>query len=167
MANILLKGDLIHSVGDLPKIGSAAPDFTLTKIDLSDTTLKDYAGQRIILNIFPSIDTPTCAASVRKFNFEASQLSNVHVLCVSMDLPFAQKRFCGAEGLEKVIPVSAFRHMEFGKNYGVSIVDGKLAGLLSRAVVILDEKGQVIYTEQVADIVNEPNYEKALAVLKS
>lgn len=163
MAIVTLQGNPIHTYADLPEKGSAAPDFTLTKTDLSEISLKDLAGKTVILNIFPSLDTPTCATAVRKFNSEASKLHNAEILCVSMDLPFAQSRFCGAEGLDKVTPVSAFRHHDFGENYGVEITDSKLAGLFSRAVVIINAQGNVIYTEQVDEIAHEPNYAAALA----
>jgi thiol peroxidase len=165
MATITLKGNPIHTIGNLPTTNSQAPDFTLTKIDLSDISLKDYSGKKIVLNIFPSLDTPTCATSVKRFNEEANNLNGTIVLCVSADLPFAQKRFCGAENLERVIPVSVFRSPDFGKQYGVTIIDGPLAGLLSRAVIIIDEKGKVIYTQQVAEIAEEPDYVAALKAL--
>lgn len=163
MSTITLKNNPIHTCGELPKIGESAPMFTLTKTDLSEVSLKDFAHQRIILNIFPSIDTEVCAKSVRHFNQEANNLKDTKVLCVSMDLPFAQKRFCAAEGLEQVIPVSAFRHPEFGTIYGLTIADSPLEGLLSRAIVIIDQNGKIIYTEQVPEITQEPNYQKALA----
>jgi thiol peroxidase len=165
MAEITLKGNKIHTCGDLPAIGSQAPDFVLTKTDLSDVSLKDFAGKQIVLNIFPSIDTSVCAASVRKFNEEAEKLENTVVLCVSLDLPFAHERFCGAEGLENVISVTELRKRAFGEDYGVRIVDGPLAGLFSRAIVILDTNGKVVYTEQVPEIAQEPNYEAALQAL--
>ena len=165
MTTITLKGNPIHTIGTLPAVGSTAPDFTLTKTDLSDITLKTYAGKKVVLNIFPSLDTPTCATSVRHFNEAASKLNNTAILCISADLPFAQNRFCGAEGLTNVIPVSTFRHSEFGKNYGVTITDGPIAGLLSRAVVVLDETGKVLYTQQVPEIADEPNYADALKAL--
>ncbi len=165
MAEITLKGNPIHTYSELPAIGSDAPDFLLTKTDLADVSLKDVAGQKVVLNIFPSIDTPVCAASVRKFNEEAQKLDNTVVLCVSLDLPFAHERFCGAEGLEKVIPVTELRQRGFGEDYGVRIIDGPLKGLFSRAVVIIDEKGNVIYTEQVPEIAQEPNYKAALKAL--
>lgn len=166
MAKITLKGNAINTIGELPKVGSKAPDFKLVKNDLSEGTLSDYKGQRLVLNIFPSLDTGTCAASVRHFNAEASKLENTSVLCISKDLPFAQARFCGAEGLNDVHNLSDFRTGKFGKDYGVEIVDGPLAGLESRAVVVVDEKGTVIYTEQVGEIVDEPNYDAALKALK-
>jgi thiol peroxidase len=165
MTTITLKGNTINTIGTLPALGNQAPEFTLTKTDLSETTLKDYAGKRVLLNIFPSLDTPTCAASVRHFNAAASKLVNTVILCVSADLPFAQKRFCGAENLANVIPVSSFRHSDFGKKLGVMIQDGPLTGLLSRAIVILDEKGKVIYTQQVKEIADEPDYAAALKAL--
>lgn len=166
MAQITLKGNAINTIGVLPKVGSKAPDFKLVKNDLSEGTLSDYKGQRLVLNIFPSLDTGTCAASVRHFNAEASKLENTSVLCISKDLPFAQARFCGAEGLNDVHNLSDFRTGKFGKDYGVEIIDGPLAGLESRAVVVIDEAGTVIYTEQVGEIVDEPDYDSALAVLK-
>lgn len=165
MASITLGGNPIHTNGELPQIGSKAIDFNLVKTDLSTTTLSDFAGSRIILNIFPSIDTGTCATSVRKFNEKASGLNNTKVLCISRDLPFAQKRFCGAEGLEDVINLSDFKDGSFGKNYGLEITDGPLAGLHSRVIIIIDENGSILHTEQVSEIANEPNYEAALTVL--
>ena len=165
MANITLKGNPVKTIGNLPGKGTAAPEFKITKTDLSETQISDYAGKRVVLNIFPSIDTGTCAASVRQFNAKAQNMKNTVVLCVSMDLPFAHSRFCGAEGLNNVVSASVFRSPEFGKNYGVTITDGPLAGLLSRAVVIIDENKKVIYTEQVPEITQEPDYDKALASL--
>jgi len=165
MAQITLKGNPIHTAGDLPKAGNPAPTFTLTRKDLSEVSLADFKGQRVVLNIFPSIDTPTCATSVRTFNAQASKAANTVVLCVSQDLPFAAGRFCAAEGLDNVVPASAFRAPEFGKAYGVTLVDGPLRGLLARAVVVLDETGKVVYTELVPEIAQEPNYEAALKVL--
>ena len=165
MAQITLQGNPINTIGNLPEVGSQAPEFTMVKNDLSVGSLSDYKGKKVVLNIFPSLDTGTCAASVRKFNQEASNLENTVVLCISKDLPFAQARFCGAEGLEDVHNFSDFRTGEFGKNYGVEITDGPLAGLESRAVVVVNEEGKVIYTEQVPEIVDEPNYESAIASL--
>lgn len=165
MAKITLKGNAINTCGNLPATGSSAPDFKLTKTDLGDVSLKDFTGKKIVLNIFPSIDTEVCATSVRRFNQDASKHANTVVLCVSLDLPFAHNRFCGAEGLKNVVSVSELRARGFGEAYGVRIVDGPLAGLLSRAVVVIDEKGKVIYTQQVPEIVEEPDYAKALAVL--
>jgi len=165
MAKITFKGTPIQTAGELPAKGSVAPEFTLVKQDLSETGLADYKGKRLVLNIFPSIDTGVCAMSVRKFNEKAAALKNTAVLCVSMDLPFAQSRFCGAEGIKNVVSVSAFRSA-FGEHYGVTIADGPLAGLLSRAVVVINESGKVVYTEQVPEIALEPNYDAALATLK-
>ena len=167
MAQITLKGNPFHTSGELPRTGGAAPAFTLVKTDLAETGLKDYAGRRVVLNIFPSLDTPTCATSVRKFNALASGAPNTTVLCVSADLPFAAKRFCSTEGLENVVPASCFRNAEFGSAYGVTLVDGPLKGLLARSIVVLDEKGNVLHTELVPEIANEPNYDAALASLKN
>ncbi len=166
MAEITLKGNKIHTLGDLPKVGSQLLDFVLVKNNLSNASLADYAGKRLVLNIFPSLDTGTCAASVRYFNQEASSLENTVVLCISKDLPFAQARFCGAEGLNNVETLSDFRTGDFGRDYKVEIIDGPLANLESRAVIIADEKGKIIYTQQVPEIVDEPDYKAALAVLK-
>jgi len=165
MAQITLKGTPVNTIGNLPEVGTKAPEFTLVKDDLSIKTLSDYKGKKVVLNIFPSLDTPTCAASVRRFNAEASKLQNTVVLCISKDLPFAQARFCGAEGLNNVHTLSDFRTGQFGKDYGVEITDGPLAALESRAVVVLDEAGTVTYTQQVGEIVDEPDYEAALAAL--
>jgi len=165
MALITLKGNPVSTVGELPEIGSAAPDFSAVKTDLSVCELSEFSGKKIVLNIFPSIDTGVCAASTHRFNKEAGELDGAVVLCVSADLPFALGRFCGAEGLENVIPVSVFRNPEFGSGYGVTISNGPLTGLLSRAVVVIDEAGKVVYTEQVPEIAQEPNYEAALAAL--
>ncbi|MFC7773331.1 thiol peroxidase [Flavobacterium sp. GCM10027622] len=165
MAQITLKGNTITTVGNLPEVGSKAKDFELVATDLSVKTLADYRGTKVVLNIFPSVDTGTCATSVRKFNEKASNLPNTTVLCISRDLPFAQNRFCGAEGLNNVMNLSDFRSNSFGNDYGVTITDGPLAGLHSRAVIVIDEDGVVKYTEQVAEIVDEPNYEAALTAL--
>ena len=165
MASITLGGNPIHTNGELPKVGSKATNFNLVKTDLGTATLADFAGSRVVLNIFPSIDTGTCATSVRKFNENASTLENTKVLCISRDLPFAQKRFCGAEGIENVENLSDFKTGSFGDAYGLTIVDGPLAGLLSRVVIVLDENGIVTYAEQVPEIAQEPNYELALAAL--
>ena len=165
MAAITLGGNAINTSGELPKIGLKAPEFQLVKNDLTTTSLADFAGSRLVLNIFPSIDTGTCAASVRHFNESASKLENTKVLCISRDLPFAQKRFCGAEGLENVINLSDFKSGSFGKDYGLEIVDSVLSGLHSRVVIVLDEKGTVLYAEQVPEIADEPNYDSALAIL--
>ena len=158
MANITLGGNPITTIGTLPAVGSKALDFELVKTDLSTVKLSDFAGKKIILNIFPSIDTGTCAASVRKFNAMANELENTVILCVSRDLPFAQKRFCGAEGLENVHPVSDFKTGKFGDDYGLTITSGPLSNLHSRAVVVIDENGIITYTEQVPEIADEPNY---------
>lgn len=165
MASITLGGNPINTNGSLPQVGTKATDFKLVKNDLSIATLADFAGTKLVLNIFPSIDTGTCATSVRSFNAKANALENTKVLCISRDLPFAQKRFCGAEGLENVINLSDFNTGQFGKDYGLEIVDSVLAGLHSRVVIVLDENGIVKYTEQVPEIADEPNYEKALAAL--
>lgn len=165
MATITLKGNPVRTVGDLPRVGSPAPGFALTAEDLSEKTLDQYKGKKVVLNIFPSIDTSVCAASVRKFNEAAAKRPNVVILSVSADLPFAMKRFCAAEGIQNVGSLSVFRDRKFGEDYGVRIVDGPLAGLLSRAVVVVDETGKVAYTEQVPEIAQEPNYEAALAKL--
>lgn len=165
MASITLGGNPINTSGELPKVGSKAPNFNLVKNDLSVATLADFAGSKLVLNIFPSIDTGTCATSVRTFNAKASALDNTKVLCISRDLPFAQKRFCGAEGLENVINLSDFKIGSFGKDYGLEIVDGPLAGLSSRVVIVLDENGTIKYAEQVSEIADEPNYDEALAAL--
>lgn len=166
MAKITVKGDPVETIGTLPAVNSKAPDFRLTKTDLSDVSPADFPGKKFVLNIFPSIDTPVCAMSVRRFNDEAAKLENTVVFCISADLPFAQDRFCGAEGLNNVIPLSVFRSGSFGKEYGVTITSGALSGLLSRAVVIIDENGSVAYTEQVSDIATEPDYAAALDALK-
>ena len=165
MANITLGGNPIKTSGELPQTNTKAPDFKLTGTDLSTVSLADFKGSKLILNIFPSVDTGTCAASVRKFNEKASSLENTKVLCISRDLPFAQKRFCGAEGLENVVSLSDFKDGSFGSSYGLTITDGPLAGLHSRAIVVLDEEGNVKYTEQVSEIADEPDYENALAAL--
>ena len=165
MASITLGGNPVHTNGELPTVGSKATDFKLVKTDLGTASLANFAGSKVVLNIFPSVDTGTCAASVRKFNEKASTLANTKVLCISRDLPFAQKRFCGAEGLENVINLSDFKDGSFGKNYGLEITDGPLAGLHSRVVIVLDENGTILHTEQVNEIADEPNYEAALAVL--
>jgi thiol peroxidase len=165
MATITLGGNPIHTSGELPTIGSKIADFKLVKADLSVVSLQDFAGKKLVLNIFPSIDTGTCAASVRKFNESASALDNTIVLCISRDLPFAQNRFCGAEGLENVVNLSDFVEGNFGKTNGLEITDGPLAGLHSRVVIVVDENGVITHTEQVAEIADEPNYEAALSVL--
>ncbi len=164
MATTALGGNPVHTVGELPAVGSTAPEFTLTGADLSDVTKSGLAGKRVILNIFPSIDTPTCAASVRQFNARAAELDNTVVVCVAADLPFAMGRFCGAEGLTNVQTASTFRS-DFGETYGVKLVDGKLAGLMARAVVVLDENGTVVHSQLVPEIANEPDYDAAIAAL--
>lgn len=165
MANITLQGNEIHTLGNLPELGTVAPDFTLVAEDLSEKTLSDFAGKKVVLNIFPSIDTGVCAASARKFNEEASALDNTVVVNVSKDLPFALGRFCASEGLQNVMNLSDYRG-NFGENYGLTITDSPLKGLLSRAVVVLDENGVVKYTEQVPEIAQEPNYAAALEAVK-
>ena len=165
MATITLKGNAITTVGELPAVGSKTPDFKLTRTDLSDCTMNDFRGKTIVLNIFPSIDTAVCAASVRKFNEVAGSKPETVVLCVSADLPFAHNRFCEADGLKNVVPCSVFRAAAFGRDYGVTITSGPITGLLCRAVVIIDPKGIVKYTELVPEITQEPDYQKALAHL--
>jgi thiol peroxidase len=164
MAAITFQGKPLHTSGELPAVGSDAPAFSLASRQLVDVTLATYAGKRKVLNIVPSMDTPTCAASTRKFNQKAAHLDNTVVLAVSADLPFAQSRFCETEGLKDVIPLSTFRS-SFSDDYGVTITDTLLRGLTARAVVIIDEHDKVIYTQLVSEIVNEPDYESALAVL--
>ncbi len=165
MAQITLKGNQINTSGELPEMGAFGHEFKLTGNDLQDKTLKDFAGKRIVLNIFPSLDTPTCAMSVRRFNAEAAKLNNTVVLCISRDLPFAMARFCVAEGISNVVTLSEFRDMNFGKDYGLEIMDSPMASLLARAVIILNEKGVVIYQELVPEIAQEPDYDKAIKVL--
>ncbi|WP_027358447.1 thiol peroxidase [Desulforegula conservatrix] len=162
MAKTALQGNTINTCGEIPSNGSFAPDFTLVKTDLTEIKLSDLKGKKVILNIFPSIDTPVCATSVRKFNEAASKLDNTVILCVSKDLPFAHARFCGAEGIEKVHSVSDFRTGQFGEKYGVTIIDSPLSGLLARSVIVVNEKGNVIYSELVNETTSEPNYEDAL-----
>lgn len=165
MATITLRGTPTETVGNLPANGSPAPAFTLTGTDLKAVRSQDFSGKTMVLNIFPSIDTAVCAASVRRFNSEAAKHQNAVVLCVSADLPFAHKRFCELEGLERVVPLSVFRSPEFGRDYGVTIKDGPLAGLLARAVVVIEPKGQVAYSELVAEIGSDPNFAAALQVV--
>ncbi len=165
MAEITLKGTKIHTTGELPPLGTEAPAFSLTATDLTDKTLKDFSGKKVVLNIFPSLDTDVCAMSVRRFNEEVEKLNNTVVLCISRDLPFAHGRFCTTEGLERVIPLSDLRSPEFGEDYGVRIIDGPLKGLFSRAVIVLDESRKVIYTEQVPEIAQEPDYNAVKALL--
>lgn len=164
MAKTAFNGSEVSTVGALPEVGSQAGDFELVGGDLSPVKLADFAGKRLVLNIFPSIDTGICATSVRKFNELAAELDNTAVLCVSNDLPFAQGRFCGAEGIENVTTASAFRS-SFGEDYGVKMVDGPLAGLLGRSVIVLDESGKVIYSKLNEEIKTEPNYDEAVSVL--
>lgn len=167
MATITFKNEIkVNVAGELPAAGTTAPDFTLVKGDLSEITLKELAGKKVLLNIFPSIDTGVCAASVRKFNKEAAALSNTIVLAVSVDLPFAAGRFCAAEGIENVVTASAFRNPEFAKAYGLLMADGPLKGLLARSVVVINAEGKVVYNELVPEVTQEPNYEAALAALK-
>ncbi|MCR9170987.1 MAG: thiol peroxidase [bacterium] len=166
MATVTLKGNEIHTSGELPKVGEKAPGFALVKDDLSSATLSDFEGQNVILNIFPSVDTGTCAASVRRFNQEASDMENTKVLCISRDLPFAQKRFCGAEGIDNVHMLSDFKTGEFGKTYGLELLDGPLAGLHSRCIVVVNSEGTIVHTEQVSETVDEPNYEAAKAAVQ-
>ncbi len=165
MAQVTLKGNPVQTSGNLPAVGEAAPDFTLVDKELQEISLKDYAGKKVVLNIFPSLDTPTCAMSVRRFNAEISSRDNAVAVCISMDLPFAHARFCGAEGLEKVVSASAFRHNEFGDRYGVRITDSPLQGLFARAVVVVDENGRVAYNQLVPEIADEPDYDAALQAL--
>ena len=164
MASVTFQGNTVSTTGELPKVGDKAPEFTLVKADLSEVTLSSLAGKNVVLNIFPSIDTGTCATSVRKFNEKAANLDNTVVICVSADLPFAAGRFCGAEGIENVITGSTFRST-FGSDYGVTFTSAPLTGLLSRSVVVINGDGNVTYTEQVAETTEEPNYEAALAAL--
>lgn len=165
MAEITLQGNPIHTTGDLPPIGSVAPDFKLVDKDLKDVALSDFGGKKKLLNIVPSLDTPVCAISTKKFNDAAKGRDDVVMLVISADLPFAQGRFCGAEGVDNVIPVSIMRSRSFPKDYGVLIEDGPLAGITARAVVVLDSNNKVIYTELVPEIAQEPDYEAALAAL--
>lgn len=165
MASITLGGNHTTTNGTLPEIGKSAPNFSLIGTDMNVSTLADYKGSKVILNIFPSVDTGVCAASVRHFNEKASTLENTKVLCISRDLPFAQKRFCGAEGLDNVINLSDFVDGSFGKTYGLEITDGAFKGLHARVIVILDENGTVTYTEQVPEIGHSPNFDAALAAL--
>lgn len=167
MAEVSLKGNAINTLGDLPQVGTKAPDFELAAANLSDKTLSDYQGSRVIMNIFHSIDTGTCAASVRQFNKEVSELENTKVLCISNDLPFAMSRFCGAEGLENIETLSDFRDGNFGKSYNLTYIDGPIRGLLARAIIVLDENHTILHTEQVYEVVEEPNYKSALDALKN
>ena len=164
MATVTLQGNPFSTAGELPPVGTKAPGFTLAAADLGDLSLDSLSGKRVILNIFPSVDTPTCATSVRKFNEKAASLDNVVVVCISADLPFAMARFCGAEGIDNVLVGSTFRS-SFGDNYGVTFVEGPLTGLLSRAVVVVDTDGSVLHIEQVGETADEPDYDAALSVL--
>jgi len=165
MANITLKNNPISTNGNLPNIGEEAKDFSLIGKDLKEVTLNDFNGERIVMNIFPSVDTGICAISVKTFNEKAANLKGTKVLCISRDLPFAQNRFCGVENIENVLTLSDFANGSFGKDYGLTIMDGALANLHSRCIVVLDESHKIIHTEQVGEITSEPNYETALAVL--
>lgn len=166
MSIVTLGGNPAHTSGELPAVGTTAPSFSLVKGDLSLLANADLAGKKVVLNIFPSVDTPTCATSVRKFNAAASTLENTVVVCVSADLPFAQGRFCGSEGLTNVVTASSFRSPAFGADYGVTLTDTVLQGLLARSVVVIDADGNVVHTELVSEIANEPNYDAALNALK-
>ncbi|WP_312921482.1 thiol peroxidase [Stutzerimonas nitrititolerans] len=166
MTEVTLKGSPIEIAGDFPQAGQQAKPFRLVGTDLSDVELASFVGKRKVLNIFPSVDTPTCATSVRKFNAQANDLANTVVVCISADLPFAQARFCGAEGLANVINLSTMRGSQFLRDYGVAITSGPLAGLAARAVVVIDEQNKVLHSELVAEIGNEPDYEAAIASLK-
>lgn len=165
MATITLHGNEIHTNGELPKVGAAAPDFTLTDKNLADVGLNEFEGRRKLLNIFPSVDTPVCALSTRRFNEYAKDHADTVMLMISADLPFAQSRFCGAEGLENVLALSTMRNQEFARDYGVLIEDGPLAGLTARAVVVLDENNTVVHTQLVTEIGDEPDYEAAIKAL--
>ncbi|MBT4364605.1 MAG: thiol peroxidase, partial [Desulfobacteraceae bacterium] len=166
MAQITIGGAPFNTIGELPDPGSKAPDFVLTKTDLTDISLNDLKGKKVVINIFPSIDTPVCSASVRRFNEEVSNLQGTSVVCVSLDLPFAHSRFCEAEGIKDVIPASEMRNRDFGDRYGVRMVDGPLAGLLARAVIVLNEESDILYSKLVSDISMEPEYDEVLNILK-
>ena len=166
METVYFQGNACHTYGEVPAVGTKAPDFTLVTPELKEVHLGDYAGKKLVLNIFPSLDTAVCAMSVRKFNQKAASHPDTAVLCVSMDLPFAAQRFCSAEGIKDVVPASAFRSPEFVKDYGVELVDGPLKGLLARAVLIVDKDGKIIYRELVEEITHEPDYDAALKILK-
>lgn len=165
MAEITLQGNPIHTNGELPAVGDTAPDFKLTNGELADMSLSDYTGKKKLLNIVPSLDTPVCATSTRKFNKAASGRDDVVMLIISADLPFAMGRFCTGENLDKVVPLSMMRNKNFAKDYGVLIQDGPLAGITARAVVVIDENDKIVYTEMVPEIAREPDYDKALAAL--
>lgn len=166
MEKVTFLGTEVHTQGNMPEIGTQAPDFTVVKGDLTEIKLSDFRGKKVILNIFPSLDTPVCAMSVRKFNEAAASLDNTVILAISMDLPFAQERFCTTEGIKNVIPVSLFRSHDFQASYGLILADGPLAGLTARAVLLVDEKGMVVYKELVQEITTEPDYSKVLDILK-
>lgn len=166
MSNITIGGNPIRTSGSLPNVGENAKAFSLTKVDLSPLTLNDLKGSKVVLNIFPSVDTQVCATSVRKFNEQAAALENTKVVCVSRDLPFAQARFCGAEGIKNVIMASDYASGQFGKDYGLEIIDPPFMSLHSRVIVVIDENGKIVYTEQVPEIADEPNYDMALASIK-
>lgn len=166
MTTVTLKGQPLHTCGSLPNVGTAAPDFTVTKTDLAEVHLKNFLGKKIILNIFPSLDTETCACAMIHFDDIAKKYPDMMVLCISADLPFAQNRFCSAQHLENVMPASVFRHPGLGKDYGVLINDGPLEGLLSRAVVVINEKGNIIYTQQIKEITEEPDYKAIEAAIE-
>ncbi|MGF1546252.1 MAG: thiol peroxidase [Thiotrichales bacterium] len=165
MARISSRGEMVETCGELPAVGTAAPDFSLRRADLTPVALADFAGAWLVLNIFPSIDTPTCAKSVRQFNARAASMPNTQVLCVSADLPFALSRFCGAEGIANVATASVYRSPTFGQDYGVYMADGRLGGLLARAVVVIDARGQVVHRELVPEIAQEPDYDAVMAIL--
>jgi len=167
MATITLNGEPLHTCGELPHVGFATPPFTVTRTDLRETTSVDLEGKRVLLSMFPSLDTPTCAESVRKFNALTTDLTDTILLCVSMDLPFAQERFCGSKNLERATPASTFRHPEFGAAFGLTLIDGPMRGLLARAVVALDENGTIIHTELVPELTREPDYELAVHAIRS
>ena len=166
MSKVTLKGSPVNTIGELPAVGTKAPEFSLVGSNLTDVKNTDFAGKRLVLNIFPSLDTATCAASVRRFNVEAAKLKDAAVVCISKDLPFAHSRFCVVEGIANVVSASEFRSNNFGKNYGVMITDGPLQGLMARAVVVLDKDGTVLYNQLVPEITEEPDYQPALDSLK-
>jgi len=165
MTDVTLQGNPVHTSGELPAEGASAPEFKLTKGDLADVSLTDFQGRKKLLNIVPSLDTPVCALSTKKFNDYAKQHDDTVMLVVSADLPFAQARFCGNEGIENVVPLAMFRDRKFGEDYGVLLIDGPMAGLTARAVVVLDADNTVRYTQLVPEIADEPDYEAALAAL--
>lgn len=165
METVYFKGMPVHTYGTVPSVGDKAPYFKLTGKDLNDIDLTQFTGKRVVLNVFPSLDTPVCAASVRRFNADAAGMKDVAVVCVSMDLPFAMSRFCTLEGLENVVAASAFRSPEFAKDYGLLMTDGPLAGLLARCVLVIDERGNVVYRKLVNEITEEPDYKAAMSVL--